>query len=47
MPIFTNAHLNHITDTQEHTKEHIMGREVGRESQKEGSRIITASTYMI
>lgn len=35
MPIFTHAHLNHVTDTQEHTKEeHIMGREIGRESQK-------------
>lgn len=31
MPIFTHAHLNHVTDTQEHTKEErIMGREEER-----------------
>lgn len=46
MFIFTHAHLNHVTDTQEHTKEHIIEREAGRESQKEGSRIITISTYI-
>lgn len=39
MSIFTHAHLNHVTDTQEHTKEHIIEREAGRESQKEGSQL--------
>lgn len=47
MSIFTHVHLNHVTDTQEHTKELIIEREVGRESQKEGSRITTISTYMV